>query len=143
MTDKFNPWALVPRTLRPLFLDEEDLFNLVPALNREEGLSVYETDNEVVIEAPVPGVPADKVSVSIEGGVLTIKASVKEEKKEEDKKRRYYIRGRQQRQFFYQVQIPAKVISEKAEAEVKDGILTVRLPKVEEAKSKAIKVKVK
>ncbi len=142
MTDKFNPWALVPRSFKPLFFDDDDFLS-VANLNRADGLNVYETDDDVVVEAQVPGVPADKVSVSIESGSLTIKAQSKEERKEEDKKRRYYMKGNFQSRFFYQVQLPAKVDGEKAEAEVKNGVLTVKLPKKQEAKAKEIKVKVK
>jgi len=142
MTDKFNPWALVPRSLKPFFFDD-DFFSITPLGSKSEGLNLYETDDEVVVEAPVPGVPADKVSVSIEGGVLTIKAASQEQRQEEDKKKRWYLKGYRQSQFFYQVQLPAKVDGDKTQAEVENGLLRVKLPKVEAAKSKTIKVKVK
>ncbi len=142
MTDKNNPWALVPRNfLKPFFED----FDLLPGSvgSYEEGLNVYETDKDVIVEAAVPGISAKQVDITVDNNVLTIKAQSQEKRQEEDKKRRYYVRGFQQKQFFYQVQLPSKVEHNKAEAEIKDGVLRVVLPKLAEAVSKKIQVKVK
>ncbi len=139
MTDKTNPWALVPRSLlKPFFEDWELSSSSISG--SEEGVNVYETDEDVVVEAMVPGVSPEEIDVTIDNNLLTVKAGTKVERKEEDKKRRYYLRGWQQRQFFYQVQLPAKVDPDKAKADIKDGILKITLPKREEAKSKKIKV---
>ncbi len=141
MTDRTNPWALVPRSFLKPFFEDWDLFPS-SVTSSEEGLNVYETADEVVVEAMVPGISPDQVDITIDNNLLTIKAEAKEERKEEDKKRHYYLHGWQQQQFFYQVQLPSKVNSDKANADIKNGVLKITLPKKEEAKSKKIKVKV-
>lgn len=129
--DPFSPH----RRFWPAFLDDEDFWP-----EEKEGLAVYETDNEVVVKASVAGVPADKVDVSVEGGVITIKAEHKETEEEKKKKKVIYREGREAR-YFYTSSLPALVSAEKAAAEIKDGVVTVTIPKKETAKPKKIKVK--
>jgi len=105
------------------------------------GLNVYETKDDVVVEAAVPGVPADKVEVEVEGDLITIRGQV-EEKEETEKKKTYY-RKMEKRSFNYVTTAPRPVKGDKAKAEVKDGMVTVILPKAEEAKKKSVKVEVK
>jgi HSP20 family protein len=116
-------------------MSEEDLWP-----EDREGLSVFETDNEVVVKASVAGVPADKVDVSVEGGVLTIKAEHRETE-EEKKKKKVVYREAKEAKYYYTTSIPTAVKADAAKAEVKDGIVTISLPKSEEAKPKKITVK--
>lgn len=106
----------------------------------EEGLSVYETDDALVVEANVPGVKPEEVEISIEGGVITIKAEHKETKEEKAKKKVIYQRAVQAK-YLYTANIPCPVEPDKAEAILEDGVLKITLPKSEEAKPKTIKVK--
>jgi len=133
---KWDPWSLSPRWgfRFPSFWDEEDWFDA------SEGLTLYETDNDVVVEAAVPGVPADKIDVSVESGVITVKAEHKEEE-EKKKKKKVVYKGSHQAKFFYQSSLPAPVKANQAKAEVADGMITVTIPKAEEAKPKKIAVK--
>ena len=134
-----DPFRISPRwtwQLPSLWEDEE----LWP--ETREGLTVYETDNEVVVKANVAGVPADKVDVSLEGGVVTIKAEYEETEEEKKKKKVVYRQARKAR-YLYTASLPCPVKTDKAEATVEDGVITISVPKAETAKPKKIKVKTK
>lgn len=120
----------------PLALDEEDWFG------GSRDLTVFETDDALVVKANVAGVPADKVDVSIENGVITIKAE-HEESEEEKKKKKVVYREARKAQYVYTATIPCPVKADKTQAEVKNGVLTLSLPKAEEAKPKRITVTAK
>lgn len=104
-------------------------------------VDMYETDSEVVVKATVPGVKPEDLEITVTGNVLTIKGEVKEEEKDEGVN---YIR--QERvfgTFRRDLTLPVDVNVEKAEATFKDGILTLRLPKAEEAKPKRLTIRSK
>jgi len=131
---KWEP--ILPRWWRMPWLDEEDW------VEHEEGLNVYETDDELVIEAYVPGVSENEVDVSIEDNVVRIKAEHKEEK-EKKKKKKVVYRQTAQASYFYSTAIPCPVKTDKAEAILENGVLKIVVPKAEEAKPKKIAVKAK
>jgi HSP20 family protein len=102
-------------------------------------IDLKETDTDVVIKAELPGVEPDEVDVSIMEGVLVIKGEHKEEK--EEKEASYYSRELRYGSFSRSINLPAAINAEKAEAVFENGILTLTLPKTEEAKPRQIKVK--
>jgi len=104
-------------------------------------LDMYQTANDVVVKASLPGFKPEEVDISITGDTLTLKGEHKEEKetKEED----YFYRERRYGSFSRTVTIPAGIKSDKAEATFENGVLTLTLPKAEEAKPKQIKIKAK
>ncbi|MHB0858555.1 MAG: Hsp20/alpha crystallin family protein [Anaerolineae bacterium] len=104
-------------------------------------MDVYETNDDVVIKATLPGVKPEDVDISVVGDVLTIKAEMKAE---EDVEEGNYIRherrfGRLQRA----VRLPSQVQADKAEAEFENGVLKLKVPKAEEVKPKTIQIKAK
>ena len=103
---------------------------------RQNGLKIHETDTDIIAQAVVAGIPAENVEANIVDGVLTIKAEEKEEDKSKDEfKSSSY-------QYYYTAALSGGDW-QKAEAEVKHGILTVTIPKAEEAKPKKIEIKTK
>jgi HSP20 family protein len=100
---------------------------------------LYETTDEVHVKAAMPGVKPEDVEIQVHGDMLTIKAEATEE--EEKKEATYHMREQRYRSYSRSIMLPTPVKAEKAEAEVKDGILHVTLPKAEEAKPKVITVK--
>jgi len=102
-------------------------------------LDMYQTDNEVVVKASLPGFKPEEVDITITGDILTIKGEHKEEK--ETKEKDYFYKERRYGSFSRSVRIPAEIKSEEAEAAFDNGELTLTLPKAEEAKPKQIKVK--
>jgi len=104
-------------------------------------VDMYQTDDEVVVDATMPGIKAEDVDIQVTGDMLTIKAERKEE--EERKGATYHMREQRYHSYARSLLLPAKVKADKAVAEVKDGVLHLTLPKAEEAKAKTITVKAK
>ena len=107
---------------------------------REPSVDLYEEKDHIVVKAELPGMTKDDIQVSISDNVLTIKGEKKKE--EEDRDKDYYRSERVYGAFMRSLPLPAEVNSEKVHAAFKNGVLEVRLPKSEEAKKKAINVKV-
>ncbi len=104
-------------------------------------VDVEENDNEYLISMDVPGVDKKDVKVTVENNVLTIKGERRMERSEDEGSchcsERYY--GTFNRSF----SLPNAVQADKIRAAHKDGVLTITLPKVEEAKEKEIEIQVK
>lgn len=124
----------------PTMLDDENWPSWPDLSSTAKGLDVYETQDSVVVEAAVPGVPEDKVEVSIEGNVLTINAQF-EETEEKKKKKTTVYKSTRQSSFTYSTNLPRMVDATKANAEVENGVVKVTIPKTEEEKPKRIEVK--
>jgi len=103
-------------------------------------VDLFEDKNEIVIKAELPGMEKENVEVKLTDHMLTIKGEKKKE--EEIKEENYYRSERSYGSFIRTLELPADVHADKVKASFKNGILEVRLPKTEEAKSKEIKVKV-
>lgn len=104
-------------------------------------IDVYQTKDDVIVKASVPGLEPEDIDVSVSGDVLTIKGEFKQEEKVEQEQ--YVYQERRFGQFCRQMSLPARVKADKAVAEYEQGVLTLKLPKVEEAKPKGLKIKVK
>jgi HSP20 family protein len=104
-------------------------------------VGISETDDKLLVKAELPGLEADDVNVSLSGDLLTIKGEKKKEKEEQDEHHHYIERyaGSFQRSF----RLPVNIQADKVIAEFDKGVLKVTLPKVEGAKKKDIKIKVK
>ena len=101
-------------------------------------VDVYETDQNVVLKAEMPGVDPKNVEIRVEDGTLYLKGERKFEK--EVKEENYHRVERSYGSFTRSFALPSSVDAEKATAEYKDGVLTLTLPKKEEAKPKTIKI---
>ena len=123
---------------RPLFL--RDNWS-VPAID------MYQTDDEIVVKAALPGIKADEVQINITGEVLTLKGEVKQEEEKttspQEKEKAWHIREQRYGSFERSVVLPNDVVADKAKAEFANGILTITLPKAEEVKPRTITVKAK
>jgi HSP20 family protein len=132
-----NRWNRLFDTFPP-FLEEEmpltTLTTWMPACD------VYETDKELIIKAELPGVKKENVFVGLEANTLTIHG---ERIFEETKNETYHRVERTYGEFMRTFTLPAFIEPTQIVAEFKEGLLTVTLPKREEAKPKQIEVKVK
>jgi len=104
-------------------------------------VDMYQTDNDVVIKAALPGFKADDVQINVTGDLLTIRGELKHE--EEQNEKSWHIREQRWGSFERSVSLPTAVVSDKAQADFANGILTITLPKAEEVKPKTITVKTK
>ena len=104
-------------------------------------IDMYETDNDLVVKAALPGVKAEDLDINISGNTLVIKAETNGEQESKDdsylRKECYY--GTYART----LTIPDGLKTDKAEANLEEGVLTLSIPKAEEVKPKTIKVKTK
>ena len=104
-------------------------------------LDVYQTADEVVVKACLPGVKPEDVDISISGDTLTIKgeSSAEEEIKDEN----YFCQEQKYGIFKRSVVLPADLKTGDAEATFDNGILVLTIPRAEEEKPKTIKIKAK
>ncbi len=122
-----SPWTGLART-------SQLLSGWTPALD------VYEDKENFIVKAELPGMKKEEIDVSLHDDSLSISGERKSETKAEDgelcRAERFF--GRFQRS----VTLPAPVAADKVKAQYQDGILTITLPKTEEAKPKRIDVSV-
>ena len=104
-------------------------------------VDIFETGDEIIVKAEVPGLAKDQIHVEVENGVLTLHGERKFER--EVKEENYHRVERTYGAFHRSFSLPGSVDAEKVRAEMKDGILEVRLGKREQAKPKQISVAVK
>ena len=103
-------------------------------------VDIKETPEEYVVKAELPGLKKEEVKVTLEEGILTIQGERQQEKEEKGEK--LHRIERSYGSFIRTFQLPANVEPAKVMAEVKDGVLSVRMPKTAASKPKAIDVKV-
>ena len=103
-------------------------------------LDVFEEKDEIVVKAELPGMTKDEIQVTVTGQAVTIKGEKRKE--EEVKEKDYYRQERAYGSFVRSVELPCEVKSDQVRANFKDGVLELRMPTTEEAKKKAISVKI-
>ena len=124
------------------------LFNAYFAQSPEKGegmvwhpfVDISESDDAIMVTAEVPGMKKEDIKVSIQDNILTLSGEKKQEK--EDKGKNYHRIERAFGVFERSFSLPVSVQSDKVKAVYKEGILTITLPKSEEAKPKEISVSV-
>jgi HSP20 family protein len=108
---------------------------------KSPAMDIAEHENELVVTAELPGVKKDQVKVTFENGILTVDGQRKPY--ETPKDAQLLLNEMQIRDFSRSIRINVEVDVNNITAELEDGILSVTLPKMEEAKPKQIEVKVK
>lgn len=109
--------------------------NWLPAVD------LIEKDDEFVAKVELPGVSKDDVKITMQDNILTVRGEKKEEK--ETRQSNYHHLERSYGSFQRSFTLPNAVKADKVEAQYIDGILTITLPKSEEAKRKQIEVRVR
>ena len=104
-------------------------------------IDMYQTDDEIVVKASLPGVKADEVQINITGEILTLKGETKQV--DEKKEQAWHMREQRWGTFERSIALPTEVVADNARAEFENGILTITLPKAEEVKPKIINIKAK
>ena len=143
-SDLARPWPTLRNEVNRLF---DDFFNSEFFTEPFRGLTEWspaldlsETGEAIVFKAELPGIGPDDVEVLLQDDVLTIKGEKKEERNEKAQNVHRVERsyGRFERSF----RLPGTVKSDKVDAKFTNGVLTVTLPKAEEVKPKAVKIKI-
>lgn len=129
---------------RPFVDPFEDMDQMMTDMLRPSGqgfmpaVDIYQTDDGVVAELPLPGIDPDNVNISIENDVLTVEGTI--EKKTEVDEKNYYRREVTKGSFHRSVGLPTSVDAGKAQAAYKDGVLKITVPKAEKAMPKKIAI---
>ncbi|EEF57572.1 Hsp20/alpha crystallin family protein [Pedosphaera parvula] len=103
-------------------------------------IDVYEDKDNVTVKAELPGMKKEEIEVSLHDGALVISGERKSEEKFENAET--YRAERFVGRFHRTVTLPSSVKGDQVKAQYKDGILTITLPKAEEAKPKQIEVNI-
>ncbi len=104
-------------------------------------IDLYQTDNEVVVKAAIPGINPDDINISLTADVLTLRGDYKQEDNIEDAQ--YHIREHRHGIFERSIMLPSPVEPNKAKADFDKGILSIHLPRVESVKPKTVNIQVK
>lgn len=138
--DPFGDWLAVQRAMDRMMTPWT-----APewAANIETALDMYETDEAVVIKLSVPGWKPEDIQVSITGDTLTLKGETHTENEHKDATRTYIRRERRSGSFQRVITLPGSLNADGAVAEFENGLLTLTVPKAEEAKARTIQVKSK
>lgn len=113
-----------------------------PSGSSSEGqltIDVYQTDNDIVIKSTIAGVKPEDLDVSINNDMITIRGERKNE--EIINEENYYYQECYWGNFSRSIILPVDVLPDKIEASMKNGILTIRLPKADNTKTKKIQVR--
>ena len=102
-------------------------------------LDMSETDTEVDVRLDLPGLVAKDIDVQVNGSVLTVSGQRQEEK--EERGRTFHRTESRYGNFSRSVTLPCAVVENEVAAEYCDGVLMIKLPKAEDAKTHKIKVK--
>jgi HSP20 family protein len=119
-----------PRAYREEDLPEAESDVYVP-------VNVKVEDADFVITALLPGVKADDLSIQVLNETVTIQGELKDEAKEGDA---YLVRECPTGRFYRVIRLPEQLDTSKASADLTDGLLTLRVPKAEEARPRTIKI---
>jgi HSP20 family protein len=106
----------------------------LPAVNVEE------TREELLLTAEVPGMTAEDIDIELENNVLTVRGEKSFERTEGEDDKRYHVWERRYGSFERSFALPRTVRAEDIHAEYQNGILTIRMPKAPEAKSRKISI---
>jgi len=124
-----------------------DYFSSTPERSENETplwqpfVDIAETDDDIIVTADLPGMKKDDIKIVVQDNILTLQGEKKQET--EDKKQNYHRVERVYGSFMRNFRLPSSVVVDKINAEYKDGVLNVVLPKSEEAKPKEVNIAIK
>lgn len=104
-------------------------------------LDVRQEGDSITVDASLPGVDPERISATVEDGVLTIKGQTSTDTEKKDE--RYYLRERRAGAFHRSVRLPDTVDTEQAQSTYENGVLSISFPKQESKKAKSLPITVK
>lgn len=122
------------------WFDEESLFpsNFYEGVDFVPQCELKETNKEYIVKFDIPGVKKNDLKIEVDGNRLSIRGERKSEKEEKDERR--YFAESTYGSFMRSFTLPFKVEDAKIDAHYEDGVLTVRVPKIEASKAKEIAI---
>lgn len=101
-------------------------------------VDIYETDKELIVQSAIAGIKNNKINIGLEDDILIITGERENPIKDDNKN--YFTQECYFGPFSREIILPREIDTSRIEAKVKEGILTIRMPKIERAKSKKIEV---
>jgi HSP20 family protein len=111
------------------------------SLMRAPETDVIETQDEIRVQTEMPGLSRDDIELDLENNVLTIRGEKHEERTEDEREGRYHLAERRYGVFTRSFVLPRDVDAERIQADFENGVLTVTIPKSEQAKRRRIEVR--
>ena len=105
-------------------------------------IDMKELEDAYTVKLTMPGIDKDNIDISLTDGVLTVKGETKDDEEKEGENGKWLVREHKHFTYYRSVRLPSEVQADKAEAEYKNGVLLLTLPKAEEVKPKSIPVKI-
>ncbi len=118
---------------------KDDDFSELVETEGELAVDVFQTDSDIVVQSTIAGVKPENLDIAVENDVLTIRGKRESETKEEGKN--YFYQECYWGAFSRQIILPEEVDPNRIEAAMKNGVLTIRLPKINRSKLRKISVK--
>ena len=118
---------------------EEEIGNFVEEAEGQLTVDVYQTPTEIIIQSTIAGVDPEELDIAITAESVTIRG--KREKMEEVADEDYFFQECYWGRFARQIILPQEIDADQAAASMKNGVLTIRLPKLNREKTKKLKVK--
>ena len=134
---KHGPTAQPVKEIKPE-IEEKDWLEEAEGEEGQLTIDVYQTETDIVIKSTIAGVNPEDIDVSITNDMVTIRG--KRVKDEEIAAENYYYQELYWGGFSRSVILPVEIDADKAKAAIKNGILSISLPKSEKTKTKKIKV---
>ena len=122
------------------FYDDGELGYSEP-MNLRMALDVIENDEEFVVKADVAGIDPEDIEITYTDNNLSINGEMTQEHEEEGQEGRYHLRERRYGTFSRTISMPGTVDVEGIQAETRNGVLKIHLPKKEEVKPRKIEIK--
>ena len=130
-----HPFESLSNWFRSAVPDLPAWYNHAPAVD------VKKQDNEYLVEADMPGMDAEDIDVNVEDNILTISSSKDEQKEESDEG--YLMRERRSTSFRRRFELPADADQKAIDANFKNGLLTLHVPRTGEERTPSRKIDVK
>ncbi|HMV27523.1 Hsp20/alpha crystallin family protein [bacterium] len=137
--DIFSDLFAIQREMNQAFNSVFNRDEYTGLTNWNPATDIVEGKDEYTVRIELPGVSKNDVKITIHDNVLTVQGEKKQES--ENKENNYHRVERSYGSFMRSFRLPSMVKGEKIDANYKDGILTIVLPKAEEAKTKEIEIK--
>lgn len=132
--DNRNRRLMSPFFSFPSIFDDEDLADF----GTTSGMNLWEDENKIYVEVAIPGMKEKDVDVTLENGVLTIRAAREEIEEKKEKAKKVYSSS-MKTNYYYSTSLPSSA-GQDVSAALEDGVLNIEIPKAEESKPKKIEV---
>ena len=138
------PWRETTKSLEAFRREMDRIFDkffeMIPFPEQEfiPSVDISETDNEIMVQAEIPGIDPKDLDISLNGRLLTIKGEKKSE--HEEKRENYHKIERKYGTFSRTLELPTDIDPDKVEAKYKDGVLKIVFSKIESGKKIEVKI---